>query len=166
MTEGVYRTRRGDSWVAYITLETIRQMRDDWVERNTPLHEVDSHVNEPIRQLRRWKRKLLEPVEAHKDAYLLALMIGLMQLADDKMNGKETEVIPSRVHVIVLPNIRARKLYLYSARFPGCLTARFRWPNEMSLWDREHIAYASARLDEGLESCVANIDRLFTCHEF
>lgn len=136
----------------------------DWFENKIPLRGFIYEFNWPVQWLLRRKRKLLEPMQVHKDAYILALMIALLQLADDQTNGEETE-IPRRLHVILLPNVGARSLYLYSARFPRCFAARFRWPNWMSVWDREHISYASARLDGGLESCAANIGKLFTGHQ-
>lgn len=157
--ERVYGIREDAPSLAYVSLQTLRLLRDRSINRRDA--PCEGYQNEPVLRMRKLKRRLIEPKTRWEDVYIYITMIALLQ-ERRRLQGYREDCV--RVHVVVLPDILARQLNFYTGIFPAEFLDRFDEPSRASPWREMEIRYTSMDLESGIDSSVAQFNETITTH--
>lgn len=157
--ERVYGISDNAPSVAYVSLETIRLLRDNFINRRDATRE--GRQNKPVLDKRELKRRLIEPKNRWEDTYILVILIALAQ-ERRRRRGYDEDCM--RVHAAVLENTCSRQMYFYTAVFPVEFLDRFENPNWESIWNMVEVRYTYLDLGDDADSSIDQFNETMIKH--
>ncbi|CAH0025850.1 unnamed protein product, partial [Clonostachys rhizophaga] len=146
-TDGIFASEFATAFLAYINLDVLHSLRSQHIRQKfLPRTRVRGRLNSPVASLIRKNICRLKPENEIEDPYIVAVLIALAQhqyRRREQLRNNTAASAPSpeqedcfsklfKVHLLAVPDIAARELYLYAARIPPAFLDKFDQPSKFS----------------------------------
>ncbi|CAG9947958.1 unnamed protein product [Clonostachys rosea f. rosea IK726] len=160
-TDGIFTSESATVSLAYINLDVLHSLRSQHIRQKfLPRTRVRGRLNSPVASLIRKNICRLKPENEIVDPYIVAALIALAQhqyRRREQLRSNTATGVPSteqencfprpfKVHLLAVPGIAARELYLYAARIPPAFLDKFDQPSKFSPSGPISVAYYSLPL--------------------